>query len=105
MIRRDSASFAFPGAFQPKRCQVQGFLEGQMLMHTPFGLSYPSIVASGSNANILHYTKNDDDFSKNEMMLIDVGIRWMTMHADITRTFPVSGRFNPMQKTLMQYAG
>ena len=83
-------------------CQVQGFLEGQMLMHTPFGLSYPSIVASGSNANILHYTKNDDDFSKNEMMLIDFGIRWMTMHADITRTFPVSGRFNPMQKILYE---
>ena len=81
-------------------CQVQGFLEGQMLMHTPFGLSYPSIVASGSNATILHYTKNDDDFLKNEMMLIDFGVRWMTMHADITRTFPVSGRFNPMQKIL-----
>ena len=83
-------------------CQVQGFLEGQMLMHLPYGLSYPSIVASGSNANILHYTKNDDDFSKNEMLLIDFGIRWMTMHADITRTFPVSGRFNPMQKILYE---
>ena len=83
-------------------CQVQGFLEGQMLMHSPYGLSYPSIVASGSNANILHYTKNDDDFSKNEMLLIDFGIRWMTMHADITRTFPVSGRFNPMQKILYE---
>jgi Xaa-Pro aminopeptidase len=83
-------------------CQVQGFLEGQMLMNTPYGLSYPSIVASGANANILHYTKNDDDFSKNEMILIDFGIRWMTMHADITRTFPVSGRFNPMQKILYE---
>ena len=83
-------------------CQVQGFLEGQMLMHTPFGLSYPSIVASGPNATTLHYTKNDDDFSKNEMMLIDFGVRWMTMHADITRTFPVSGRFNPMQKILYE---
>ncbi len=83
-------------------CQVQGFLEGQMLMNTPFGLSYPSIVASGANATILHYTKNDDNFSKNEMMLIDFGVRWMTMHADITRTFPVSGRFNPMQKILYE---
>ena len=35
-------------------------------------------------------------------MLIDFGIRWMTMHADITRTFPVSGRFNPMQKILYE---
>lgn len=83
-------------------CQVQGFLEGQMLMQSPYGLSYPSIVASGANANILHYIKNDDDFSKDEMMLIDFGVRWMTMHADITRTFPVSGRFNPMQKILYE---
>ena len=83
-------------------CQVQGYLEGQMLMNSPFGLSYPSIVASGSNATVLHYTKNDDDFLKNEMMLIDFGVRWMTMHADITRTFPVSGRFNPMQKILYE---
>jgi Xaa-Pro aminopeptidase len=83
-------------------CQVQGFLEGQMLMNSPFGLSYPSIIASGANANILHYTKNDDDFSKNEMMLMDFGVRWMTMHADITRTFPISGRFNPMQKILYE---
>ena len=35
-------------------------------------------------------------------MLIDFGVRWMTMHADITRTFPVSGRFNPMQKILYE---
>ena len=83
-------------------CQVQGFLEGQMLMNSPFGLSYPSIVASGSNATTLHYTKNDDDFSKHEMMLIDFGVRWMTMHADITRTFPLSGWFNPMQKILYE---
>ena len=71
-------------------------------MNTPYGLSYPSIVASGVNATILHYMKNDDPICKNEMMLIDFGVRWMTMHADITRTFPVSGKFNPMQKILYE---
>ncbi|MBC8284324.1 MAG: aminopeptidase P N-terminal domain-containing protein [Nitrospinae bacterium] len=83
-------------------CQVQGYLEGKMLMNSPYGLSYPSIVASGVNATILHYMKNDDPISKNEMMLIDFGVRWMTMHADITRSFPVSGKFNPMQKMLYE---
>ena len=83
-------------------CQVQGFLEGKMLMNSPYGLSYPSIVASGANATILHYMKNNDPICKNEMMLIDFGVRWMTMHADITRTFPVSGVFNPMQKILYE---
>jgi Xaa-Pro aminopeptidase len=82
--------------------QVQGFLEGQMLMNSPYGLSFPSIVASGHNATVLHYMKNDDDFSRNELVLIDFGIRWMTMHADISRTVPASGRFNPLQKMLYE---
>ena len=83
-------------------CQIQGFVEGRMLMDSPYGLSYPSIVASGTNATTLHYMKNDDPIAKGEMMLMDFGIRWMTMHADITRSFPVSGKFNPMQKMLYE---
>lgn len=82
--------------------QVQGFLEGRMMMDSPFGLSFPSIVASGPNATTLHYMKNDDSFSKNELVLIDFGVRWMTMHADISRTVPASGKFNPMQKMLYE---
>lgn len=82
--------------------QVQGFLEGQMLMHSPYGLSFPSIVASGSNATILHYMKNDDDFTRGELVLLDFGVRWMTMHADVSRTLPASGRFNPLQKMLYE---
>lgn len=82
--------------------QVQGFLEGQMMMNSPYGLSFPSIIASGSNAKVLHHWKNDDDFTKSEMVLIDFGVRWMTMHADISRTVPASGRYNPMQKMLYE---
>jgi len=82
--------------------QVQGFLEGQMLMQSPYGLSFPSIIASGHNATVLHYMKNDDPFKKNELVLLDFGVRWMTMHADISRTVPASGRFNPLQKLLYE---
>ena len=82
--------------------QVQGFIEGQMQMHSPYGLSFASIVASGKNATVLHYMKNDDVFSRNELVLIDFGVRWMTMHADISRTVPASGRFNPLQKILYE---
>jgi len=81
---------------------ITGFLEGQMLMNSPYGLSFPSIIASGSNATILHYMKNDDDFSKDEMVLLDFGVRWMSMHADISRTVPASGKFNPLQKLLYE---
>lgn len=83
-------------------CQVQGFLEGQMLMNSPYGLSFPGIIAAGHNATVLHYMKNDDPIDKGEMVLIDFGVRWMTMHADISRTVPASGRFNPMQKILYE---
>jgi Xaa-Pro aminopeptidase len=82
--------------------QVQGYIEGQMQMNSPYGLSFPSIVASGCNATVLHYMKNDDAFSRDEMVLIDFGVRWMTMHADISRTIPASGRFNPLQKMLYE---
>ena len=67
-----------------------------------YGLSFPSIIASGKNATVLHYMKNDDSFNKNEMVLMDFGVRWMTMHADISRTVPASGKFNPMQKILYE---
>ncbi|MBI4382909.1 MAG: aminopeptidase P N-terminal domain-containing protein [Nitrospinae bacterium] len=83
-------------------CQVQGFIDGQMLMRSSFGLSFPTIVASGANATTLHYVKNDDDFGKAELVLIDFGVRWMTMHADISRTVPASGRFDPLQKALYE---
>lgn len=82
--------------------QVQGFIEGQMTMGSPYGLSFPSIIASGPNATVLHYMKNDDAFSKDEMVLLDFGVRWMTMHADISRTVPASGKFNPLQKMLYE---
>ncbi|KMP10433.1 peptidase M24 [Candidatus Nitromaritima sp. SCGC AAA799-C22] len=82
--------------------QVQGFLEGRMLEESPYGLSFPSIIASGHNATVLHYMKNDDDFSSKELVLLDFGVRWMTMHADISRTVPARGKFNPMQKMLYE---
>jgi len=82
--------------------QVQGFLEGRMLEGSPYGLSFPSIIASGRNSTVLHYMKNDDYFEKKELVLMDFGVRWMTMHADISRTVPASGKFNPMQKMLYE---
>lgn len=81
---------------------VQGFIEGRMIMRSPYGLSFPSIVASGFNATTLHYVKNDDEFDKGELVLIDFGVRWMTMHADISRAVPSSGSFNPLQRILYE---
>lgn len=82
--------------------ELASFLEGRMRARSAFGLSFPSIVAGGKNATVLHYLKNDEPLPKGGLVLIDFGVRYGTMHADITRTVPVSGKFNPLQALLYQ---
>lgn len=64
--------------------------------------AYNSIVAGGDNANILHYTTNDDVLNDGELLLIDAGGELAGYAADITRTFPVNGCFSDEQKALYQ---
>lgn len=63
-------------------------------------LAFPTIVASGKNACCLHYSKKDEPLIQNDLVLLDFGVRIGTQHSDISRTLPVSGRFNPLQKWL-----
>ena len=81
---------------------LANFLEFSLLQNNSFGLSFPSIIACGKNATVLHYLKNDESLLQNKLVLMDFGARWGTMHADISRTLPVSGSFNPLQKLLYQ---
>jgi len=64
--------------------------------------AYGSIVAGGDNANILHYTDNSEALNDNELLLIDAGGELEGYAADITRTFPVNGKFTPAQKEIYQ---
>jgi len=82
--------------------EVAGTLNGEVLKQTPFGLSFPTILASGKNAATLHYTQNDALLDKSAMVLIDFGARWQSQHADISRTVPANGTFSPMQAILYQ---
>lgn len=63
-------------------------------------LGYPSIVASGANACVLHYTANDRQMKKGDLLLIDAGAEYDYYTGDITRTFPVSGTFTKEQKEI-----
>ncbi|HSN23660.1 MAG TPA: Xaa-Pro aminopeptidase [Methylomicrobium sp.] len=65
-------------------------------------VAYPSIVAGGKNACVLHYTENKDVLRSGDLLLIDAGAECDHYAADITRTFPVSGRFTEAQKQLYQ---
>ncbi len=77
--------------------ELEARLQYGMLRRSPFGLSFPSIIAGGRNATVLHYLKNDEPLPKDGLVLMDFGARWGTMHADITRVIPASGTFNPLQ--------
>jgi len=61
---------------------------------------YPSIVASGENACILHYVENDRVMEDGDLLLIDAAAEIDYLSSDITRTFPVNGRFTPAQREL-----
>jgi Xaa-Pro aminopeptidase len=57
-----------------------------------WGPAYPSIVASGDNATILHYTENNRQMQSGELLLIDAGAEYEGYASDVTRTYPVSGK-------------
>jgi Xaa-Pro aminopeptidase len=63
-------------------------------------VAYEPIVASGHNATVLHYVKNQRQMQDGELLLIDAGCEFGYYAADITRTFPVSGRFSPAQREI-----
>ena len=60
--------------------------------------AYPSIVAGGANACTLHYTRNSDRLRKGDLLLIDAGAEYECYASDITRTFPVNGKFSRAQR-------
>ncbi|MEG4166494.1 MULTISPECIES: aminopeptidase P N-terminal domain-containing protein [unclassified Microcoleus] len=88
--------FAKPGRYE---YEIQAEIE-----HT-FGLNgctpaYPSIVASGYNSCVLHYIENNRQMQENDLLLIDAGCACDYYNADITRTFPVSGKFTAEQQII-----
>jgi len=62
--------------------------------------SYPSIVGSGPNATILHYTESTRQMGAGELLLVDAACAYEYQAGDITRTYPVSGTFSPAQKDI-----
>jgi Xaa-Pro aminopeptidase len=81
-------------------------IEAQLVHHFMHeglrSVAYPSIVAGGKNACVLHYTENTDKLKNGDLLLIDAGAECDHYAADITRTFPVSGQFSEPQKQLYQ---
>ena len=65
-------------------------------------LGFKSIIAAGKNAATLHYESNNSKIGKNDLVLLDVGASYNNYSADISRTFPVSGKFTDRQKAVYE---
>ena len=67
------------------------------------GPAYNSIVASGDNACILHYTSNNSPLNKEDLLLVDAGCSLIDYYnGDITRTIPIGGKFSEEQKVIYE---
>lgn len=78
------------------------YLNYEMQRRSDGDLAFPTIAASGENACCLHYVKNDEPLKSGRMILLDFGVRYGTLHSDISRTIPLNGKFNPLQALLYQ---
>ncbi|WP_173383325.1 aminopeptidase P family protein [Fibrobacter succinogenes] len=77
-------------------------LDYEMQRRSDGDLAFPTIAACGKNACCLHYVKKDEPLVSGELVLLDFGIRMGSLHSDISRTVPVNGKFDPLQKLLYQ---
>ncbi len=82
--------------------ELEAELMHEFLKHGCAAPAYNTIVGSGANACILHYVENTRVMQDGDLVLIDAGAELDHYAADITRTFPVNGRFSPEQKAIYQ---
>lgn len=95
----EAMRFAQPGMYE---YQAQAALEYFWRLGGSPRNGYPSIVASGVNACILHYSDNDDLMDDGDLLLIDAAAEIDGYSSDVTRTFPVSGRFTGPQRAIYE---
>ncbi len=80
--------------------QIEAELLHQFVSEGCRSPAYSSIVAAGGNGCILHYTANSARLRRGDLLLVDAGAEYQNYAADVTTTFPVSGRFRPAQRAL-----
>ena len=90
-------SFLKPGVWE---YELEAELIYEFLRNRSKGFAYDPIIASGANANILHYTDNNQQCKAGELVLLDVAAEYGNYSADLTRTLPISGNFTKRQKAV-----
>ncbi|MDB9805705.1 M24 family metallopeptidase, partial [Porticoccaceae bacterium] len=86
-----------PGIYE---YQLQAEIEHEFMVSGAAAPAYTSIVGGGKNGCILHYIENREKISDGDLVLIDAGCEYENYASDITRTFPVNGKFSPEQAAI-----
>ncbi len=82
--------------------QAQAAIEYVFMAMDSQRIGYGSIVAGGANATILHYVENDQTLNDGDLLLVDAGAEYQHLTADITRTFPINGKFTAPQRAVYE---
>lgn len=88
-------NYVKPGVFE---YEIEAEFIHEFIKNKSGGFAYTPIIASGANACVLHYIENERECQSGDLLLLDVGASYANYNADMTRTIPVNGRFNPRQK-------
>jgi Xaa-Pro aminopeptidase len=86
--------FIKPGVWE---YEIEAELLHEFVRNRSKGFAYTPIIASGPNANVLHYIENNQQCQAGDLILMDVAAEYANYRSDLTRTFPVSGRFTERQ--------
>ncbi len=92
-------NFIKPGVFE---FEIEAEITHEFLTHRSYGPAYPSILASGKDACVLHYVTNNKACQSGDLILMDFGAEYGNYASDLTRTVPVNGKYTPRQKEVYQ---
>src|SRR6185369_15502383 len=80
--------------------ELEALIEKVFRQRGAAGPAYTSIVGAGANATVLHYINNDGELRDGELLLVDAGAEYKGYASDITRKFPINGRFSKAQREI-----
>jgi Xaa-Pro aminopeptidase len=89
--------FVKPGVWE---YEIEAELIYEFIRNRSRGFAYGPIIASGANANVLHYVENNKQCKGGSVILLDVAAEYGNYKSDLTRCLPVSGKFSPRQKSV-----
>ena len=90
-------NFVKPGVWE---YEIEAELLHEFVRNRSKGFAYTPIIASGNNANVLHYIENNQQCKSGDLILFDIAAEYANYKSDLSRTIPVSGRFSDRQKAV-----